>query len=295
MSSVVFIFYGSMAFFTIAAVVMLIRYVRAPIHLRWEFYQESSIYEKTEWWTQKNEWSLYRKIKKVVLDILLQRDYYRRNRKFWYLLMIFHIGLYLLILWHAALFIVALALEAETDPTYIIVWGHIATAVITIGGLGILIKRIIDPEMRAYYPRTHYLKWVFIIGTLAGGFYAVQFFFEGSAVELVRYVNEQLQFNFAHKLDPPLVPSLHMLFISAWMIYLPFSHTFKILFRYFHEIRWDHVPNVKGSGLEKRINKLLNKRVSWADTHIQTGKTWGEVAAGMPEEMNEPKKEEKKS
>jgi nitrate reductase gamma subunit len=198
----------------------------------------------------------------------------------------------LLILWHVALFIIALAIEAETDPTYIVVWGHIATAMITIGGLGILIKRIIDAEMRAYYSRTHYFKWLFIIATLAGGFYAVQFFFEGSAVELVRYVNDQLQFDFAHKLEPAVVPSLHMLFISAWMIYLPFSHIMKLFFRYYHELRWDHVTNVRGSSLEKRINKNLERRVSWADSHIQTGKKWGEVAAGMPEEMLETKKGE---
>jgi nitrate reductase gamma subunit len=295
MSSVVFIFYGSMVFFAIAALVMLIRYVRAPIHLRWEIHKESSIYEESEWWTKKNDMGFLKKLKSAALDILLQREYYRRNRFFWYLLMIFHVGLYLLILWHAALFILALAIEAETDPTYIVVWGHIATALITIGGLGILIKRIIDPEMRAYYARTHYFKWLFIIATLAGGFYATQFFFEGSSVELLRYVNGQLQFDFAHKLDPPLVPSLHMLFISAWMIYLPFSHTTKLFFRYYHELRWDHVPNVRGSGLEKRIKKNLERRVSWSDSHIQTGKTWGEVAAGLPEEMSEPTNSEKKS
>jgi nitrate reductase gamma subunit len=292
MGAVVYIFYGSMVFFAIAVLIRLIMYVRAPIHLRWEIHHGSSIYEESEWWTRKNDMGFLVKLRSATLDILLQREYYIRNRAFWYLLMIFHIGLYLLILWHAALFIVALALGKEADPAYILVWGHIATAVITIGAAGILIKRVTDSEMRAYYPRTHFVKWLFIIATLAGGFYAVQFHFEGSTVQLVQYVNDQLQFDFAHKLDPKLVPSLHVLFISAWMVYLPFSHIMTLIFRYYHELRWDHMPNTRGSGLEKRIGGLLQKRVRWADRHIQTGKTWGEVAGGLPEEMLDSKRGE---
>ena len=291
MSSIVYIFYGSMVFFAIAVLVRLIMFVRAPIHLRWEIHRESSVYEESEWWTKKGDMGFLKKLKIAALDILLLREYFRRNRKFWYALIIFHVGLYLLILWHVWLFIAALAIEVETDPTYGVVWGHIAAAVITIGGLSILILRLTDPDLRIYYPRTHYIKWLFIIATLAGGFYAVQFFFEGSSVELLRYVNEQLQFDFAHKLEPAVVPSLHVLFISAWMIYMPFSHIMQIIFKYYHELRWDHVRNTKGSGLEKRINKQLEKRVSWADWHIQTGKTWGEVAAGLPEEKTESRGE----
>jgi nitrate reductase gamma subunit len=290
MSSIVFIFYGSMTFFAIAVLIRLLMFVRTPVHLRWEIHRGSSIYEESEWWTRKNDMGFFKKLKSAALDIFLQREYYRRNRGFWYLLMIFHIGLYLLILWHAALFIVALVIEAETDPAYLLVWGHIATALIAIGAFSILIKRLTDAEMKVYYSRTHYLKWVFVIATLAGGFYATQFFFEGGAVNLLLYVNDQLQFDFAHKMDPEVVPALHMLFISAWMVYLPFSHIMTLVFRYYHELRWDHMPNTRGSGLEKRIDGLLQKRVSWADRHIQTGKTWGEVAGGLPEEMLDSKK-----
>ncbi len=292
MSSIVFIFYGSMVFFAIAVLIRLIMYVRAPVHLRWEIHKGSSVYEETEWWTRKNDMGFLVKLRSAALDILLQREYFNRNRGFWYLLMIFHVGLYLLILWHAWLFIAALIINVESAPTWGIVWGHIATAVIIIGAFGIVVKRLTDQDMKKYYPRTHYLKWLFVIATLGGGFYATQFFFEGSSVELVRYVNDQLQFNLEHKLHPRVVPSIHMLMISAWMIYLPFSHIMHLVFRYYHELRWDHMPNTRGSGLEKRLGKQLERRVSWADVHIQTGKSWGEVAGGLPEEMLDTKKGE---
>ena len=292
MGSVVVVFYGSMLFFTIAVLVKLFKFVRAPVHLRWEIYKGGSIYENVNWWTKEHEGFL-EKLKSILLDILFQREYYRRNRKFWYAIMVFHVGLYLLILWHAWLFLAALIIDIDTAPAWGIVCGHIATAVIIIGAIGILVIRLTDEEMKAYYPRTHLLKLLFIIVTLGGGFYSVQFFFNGDSVELVRYVNSQLDFSdFSHKFHPNTVPALHLFFVSAWFIYLPFSHIMHIINRFYHELRWDHVPMTNGSALEKSVTPLLGRTVSWSDSHIQTGKTWGEVATGgMPEAKPEQKGE----
>jgi len=287
MGSVVVVFYGSGLFFAIMVLLKLIKYYRTPPHLRWEIYKDGSIYEKVNWWEHEHTGFLH-KLKAIVLDILFQREYFRRNRSFWYVLMIFHVGLYLLILWHAWLFIAALVINVDAAPTWGMVWGHIATATIVLGALGILIMRLTNEEMRAFYPRTHFFKWIFIIATLGGGFYATQFFYDGSIIDVVRHVNEELDFSkFADKFHPETIPSLHLFFVAAWLIYLPFSHIMNVIFRFYHEIRWDHVPMTKGSALENNISPLLGRKVSWADSHIQTGKTWGEVASGMPEDKPE--------
>ncbi len=290
MEAVVFIFYGSMVFFAIAVLVRVIMFLRAPLHLRWEIYKGSSHFEQSKWY-EHGDISTLEKLKSAALDILLLREFNLRNRGFWYVLIIFHTGLFLLILWHAALFITALVIDAETAATWLVVWGHIATAIILIGGLGILIKRLTDADMKVYYARTHFIKWIFILVTLVGGFYSVQFFFEGDSVQLVQYVNEQMQFDFSHKLEPEVVPSLHVLFIAAWLIYLPFSHVLQLVFRYYHEIRWDHATNVRGSRIESIINKQVGKPVSWSDWHVGAGRTWGEVVSGLPEEKTESRGE----
>jgi nitrate reductase gamma subunit len=291
MASVVVIFYGSGLFFAIMVLLKLIKYYRTPPHLRWEIYKDSSIYEKVNWWDHEHTGFLH-KLKTIVFDILFQREYYRRNRGFWYLLMIFHVGLYLLILWHLWLFIAALIIDADAAPTWGIVWGHIATAIVVLGALAILIMRLTNAEMRAFYPRTHFFKWLFVIITLGGGFYAVQYHFEGSSASIVDYVSFQLDFSdFGHKFDPETEPAIHLLMASAWLLYLPFSHIMHVIFRFYHEIRWDHVPMTRGSALEKNITPLLGRHVSWADSHIQTGKTWGEVASGMPEDKPQQKGE----
>ena len=110
--AVLVVFYGSAIFCVIALVVMAARYVSAPLHMHWELYNGSSVYELPEWWTKPHR-SFGDKLKSVVLDILLLREYYHRNRSFWYFLYSFHLGLYLLILWHVWLFVSAATINIE--------------------------------------------------------------------------------------------------------------------------------------------------------------------------------------
>ena len=283
--AVLVIFYGSAIFCIVALAIMVTRYVRAPLHVHWEVYRGSSVYELPEWWTKSHR-NLGDKLKTIALNILFLREYYQRNRSFWSVLFIFHIGLYLLVLWHIWLFASAAIIDIETSSSWIIIWGYVATGMVFIGSAGIFIMRIADVDLKAYYPAIHYAKWVFVIVALAGGFYAVFFYFGGNASNVLAYVNEQLAFELEAKIHAPVPTSIHLLFIAPWLIYLPFSHIMKIFFRYYHELRWEGKPNLPGSDVEKEIKKLLNKPISWSAPHIQSGKTWAEAATQIPEYMS---------
>jgi len=276
------IFYGSIVFCIIALIVRMVKYARAPLHVRWEFYRTSSTYELVDWWTKPHT-SLGEKLKSVALDIFLLREYFRRNRGFWYWLYTFHIGLYLLVIWHLWIFIVPVVTKVDSNSIVSVVWGHVATFLVFIGAAGILIRRLTDKELKAHYSPLHYFKWLFILITLGGGFYAVQVYFGGNMTEVFSYVRGQLAFELEHKLNPPVVTALHVLFVSPWLIYLPLGHVMQIFFRYFHELRWDHVPNTRGSSIERKVQKLLGQTVTWSAPHIQTGSKWGEVALGLPD------------
>ena len=54
-------------------------------------------------------------------------------------------------------------------------WGHVATALAFLGGAGILIQRIINEDLKTYYPNNHCIKWIFILLALLGGFYSGEF------------------------------------------------------------------------------------------------------------------------
>ena len=279
---VLFFFYGSILFFLICSILRGRKVASAPLHLHWELYTGSSVYEQRDWWTKTHD-TFGEKLIGVALDILFLREFYRRNRRFWYVLYCFHAGLYLLILWHLWLFVSAVFVDAETASTLGRIWGTFSTALAFAGGVGILFRRLTDEELRIYYPKIHYLKWAFILLTLLGGFLAVDFHFRSSMPELLKYVRDQVTFqNWEHKFHPAPLPALHVLFASMWLLYLPFGHVFELFFRYYHHLRWDDVPNQRGSIVERRVKELLDRPVRWSATHVQPSKRWKEAASETP-------------
>ena len=255
------------------------RAVKGPVHLHWELYRRSSVYESSEWWTRAGD-PFGEKLCSMALDVLFLREFYHRNRRFWVPLYAFHMGLYLLILWHIWLFLSSLVMDIETASSFGWIWGTFATALTFLGGAGILWMRMIDPDLKVYYPPIHTLKWVFILLTLMGGVFAVDIHFHSSMPALLKYVGEQVTFSdFEHKLHPSTGPALHVFFASLWLIYLPFGHVFQLFFRYYHMLRWDGVPNTRGGEIEKRVKDLLERPVSWSGPHIPAGKRWKDVAS----------------
>jgi len=280
---ILFFFYGSILFCVIASVLTILKYIRAPLHLRWELHRGSSVYELPDWW-KRTPRHFGEKLTGALLDIIFLREFCYRNRSFWYFLFLFHMGFYLIILWHVWLFIAALTLPFESAPFQSgsiggIVFGHIATGLSLIGGSGILIKRMTDAELSIYYPRTHYAIWFLILLILFGGFLSVALHFNSNTTELLRYVKSQVTFqDMEHKLHPALTPASHVLFVSFWLLYLPFSHILQVFFRYYHHLRWDDVPNRKGSNIERKVADLLTRPISWSALHIRPSKKWGDVA-----------------
>jgi nitrate reductase gamma subunit len=278
---VLFVFYGSILFFIIATALRVRRCMNAPIHLHWELYKGSSIYELTDWWAKTHS-TFGPKLWSMLLDILFLREFYHRNRKLWYPLYVFHLGLYLLILWHVWLFIRSVTVEIEGASVFGWAWGTFSTLLTFTGGIAILIMRIKDEELKVYYPPIHYVKWIFLLLTLVGGVIAVDIHFKSSMPALLKYVREQVTFaNFEYKLHPSFGPALHIAFASVWLIYLPFSHVFQLFFRYYHYLRWDDIPNTRGGVVENSVKKLLEQPVTWSAPHIQSGKRWREVASEL--------------
>ncbi|MDH4207360.1 MAG: hypothetical protein OEV76_00630 [Anaerolineae bacterium] len=274
---VLILFYGSILFCLIASLVRIAKYASAPMPLRWELYRGSSVYELPDWWKQ-NDRHLGQRLKGVILDVLLLREFYHHNRGFWYFLFLFHLGLYLLFLWHLWLFLTAVARPLEASSSAWLAFGHIGTALSFVGGIGIVVKRAVDRELNVYYPRIHYVKWLLILLILAGGFLAVVIHFDSDVPELLRYVKTQVTFqDLDLKLHPALGPASHVFFVSFWLLYLPFSHVLRLFARYYQHFRWDDVPNASGSTIERKIEENLARPIGWSAPHIKAGKAWGEV------------------
>ena len=270
------VFYGSIAFCLVAYLIKLYGYINLPLPIRSEIYKGSSVYEQVDWWPRSGT-GIKAKLTATLKDILVQEGYYRHNRSFWFVLYPFHLGIYLLLLWHVWLLIFPLTTADSSSVGYALIWGHTATVLIFLGAVGILIKRIADKKLRATYPRSHYLKWVLIILTLGSGIFVVQSYFNGSMVDLTAYIKQQLAFDMQAKLNPPLIASLHILTLSAILIYLPFSHPLRAFLRYYYKMRWDSVPNIAGGRVERATRGQLQYPVVWSARHIPAVKAWKDL------------------
>ncbi len=278
------LFYGSILFCVIASVLRMRKHLSAPLPLRSELYRGSSVYEVADW-SEQDPRHLGGKVRGMILDVLLLREFYHRNRSFWLFLFLFHASLYLLFIWHLWLFGTAVILPLESAWSGGLAFGHVATTFSLIGGAGILAKRIIDPELGVYYPRIQYLKWFLILLILAGGVAAVVFHFDSDVPQLLRYVNNQVTFqDMGLKLRPAVAPASHVFFVSFWLLYLPFSHILQISLRFYQQLRWDDAPNLKGSSVERMLDGQLNRPIGWSAPHIKPGKRWGE-AIGETEDL----------
>lgn len=274
-------FYGSALFCLTVLLVKAIGYSRAPMQLNWKPAAASAVHELPEQW-QVSAGSALKKLATIVVDILLLRGYYRRDRRFWSVLYLFHGGLYLLILWHAWLFIAAAVRNAPGVPTWGIVWGHAATTMVFGGAVGIPVFRALDSNLRNYYPPIHFVKWLVMVLTMAAGFYAVQVYFGGDPSKLLQYVGHQLEFNIKYKINAPVPTSAHLLLAVPWLIYLPYSHITRMFFRYLNVLRWDNLPNVPGNAVGGKVTEMMRNPMSWSAPHIQPADRWDRAVAELP-------------
>ena len=279
---ILFFFYGSILFSVGAFAWKAAEAIRMPLHLRWEYYTDGSVFESVDWWTRPPPGGAA-KARSLLWDILFLKKYFRYRRTFWFALYPFHLGIYGLILWHAWLFTVSLTAGSGKAAAAGLIFGHGATALAFFGGLGVLFLRVADRELRLYSSPLRYAKWVFMLLTLAGGFYAVHAHFGNNVGAVMKYVNMEITLSdMAHKLHPAFAPAAHVLMVSLWLACLPFGHMARLAFGAYHMLRFDDVPNTAGSEIERQATALLSEPLDWSAPHIHSGKSWQENAASLP-------------
>lgn len=281
--------------FIVVVLGKIIKYFRMPLHVRWELYPlphekgreyGGSYFEELNWWEKPIEKSLLGQVKFMIPEILFVRALYHDNRKLWYVSFPFHFGIYLIIACLALLFIGAIAniagLSSQSAiPVFLqslaIIFGAIGFVLGTIGAIGLLLRRILDRDLRAFAAPIDYFNLVFILAIFSSGL--VAWFSSDSTFTIFRdYMKSMITFSPVVISSSSLV--LHIMLLSLFLMYLPFTHMTHFFAKYFtwHEVRWDDERNMRGSAIEAKVGKLLNVKQNWSAPHIQSGETWATVA-----------------
>jgi nitrate reductase gamma subunit len=270
------------------------KYWNTPIHLRWEIYpiaheKGGSYFEELDWWNNKRNRSLMGEIITMSEEIFLLKGVRDHNKNVWIFSYPFHIGLYLLTAFVGFIVLAAIARLINLPVqifdiinSIIVLTGVFGSLLTIVGSIGLLFKRIFDDNLKRYSTAQDYFNLIFILVIALIGFWAwltTDNYFK----VLGDYVYGLMTLSPVDSIrnSSPWVIDGIVLF-SLFLIYFPFTHMTHPIGKYFlyHQVRWNDEPNVKGSKLVKKIEKVLNYKVSWSAIHIkgEGKKTWADLA-----------------
>ena len=315
MSSVPYLVtYIAAGVFVIAVIARFLMWSKMPIHMRWELYPVAheakrahyggSYLEETDWWKKPRESSLWGELKVMVPEILFLVALKEHNPKLWMRSFPFHFGIYLCggalglmiltgILGTIAPAILAGGLGSVLQAVYV---GCAAGGMVLglIGALGLLQRRLTDPELKDFTAPADIFNLVFFVVAfgLALAHLAIV---DRDLSKSMFFVTNLVTFKMA------ALPGATALFTTAMVVvmglliaYIPLTHMSHFVGKYFayHAIRWNDSPNTPGSEHEKAIGEVLQYPVSWAASHIKgDGKrTWADVATDLSSAQGEKKK-----
>jgi nitrate reductase gamma subunit len=291
------ILYISILAFICLFVARTIRLARLPAHLRWELYPIPGKSEDTPDMHEPNGSAgksaagrLIEELKYMAHEILLFRTYYRRRRGYWCLVYPLHVAMYLFIAWTLLVFLGALLLlsgfrvaaVSTALPMQALFWltvvaggGAFSFGFVSSGGL--LIKRLVDRDLRLCTTPVIYFNLGFALAIFASGL--VNWLWWDWSFSIAReYLKCLLSFTPAPGI--PLAMSLQILLTSCFMVYLPCTRMLHFVAKYFifHKVLWDEQRS--GVTLQQEgLRTLLRQTVNWSAPHIRTGASWKEVAS----------------
>jgi nitrate reductase gamma subunit len=300
--------------FILASGYLVYRQLTLPVPVRWEIYPVQhetaakvayggSYMEEVDWWEKKRERSLFNELRYMVPEILFIRGLWKENRGLWWVSFPFHFGLYLMIatfvlllghagftLWGATAFAAGSAFRALLDGL-IVVMGWSGLILGNIGSLGLLYRRLTDPELRDYSSFADYFNlgfiFLFFLSALAACL-AGDPALEGAKAYALGLLTA------GHSPSPyPLGRSLPgvvaIVTASLLIAYIPLTHMSHMFMKYFlyHDVKWDDAPNRQGGSIEAAVRKNLELRPTWGAKHVGADgqKSWLDIASSTPKEV----------
>ena len=311
MSSVAHVIaYLSLIIFLVAVVAKIVAYLKRPIHVRWELYPVAhetpdraayggSFMEDVDWWKKERKSNTLGELKFMLPEILLLRGVFESNKKLWLVSFPFHFGLYLLMgfagLLMFGVIMTAAKVSVSAGATGFGALVHTATSVVGpvgmilafVGAAGLLLRRLMDRDLKNYSSLGHTFNLGLFLLTLGVAFITWQVVDNDfSMLQLFVYSLFTGKFmTFGSTLF-----AVQVILIFGLLAYIPLTHMSHFFMKYFlwHDIRWGDEPNVNHPETDKKIVAALGQTVTWSAEHIHADgkKNWVEVASYNPMRPN---------
>jgi nitrate reductase gamma subunit len=280
----------AIAVFLTATVCRILSIARLPVHLRWELAPiprerseaGGSYLEEYEWWKKARRTSIIAPLLYMAREIFFLRGVWKHNRSLWPFSFAMHTGIYLLfgaLLFHFILVIRSYvhkmdAIQVCLDfASAMALCGYVLGAA---GTLGLLLKRILDPDLRWSNSRSTFVNLLFLAAVFVSGIYA-WFASPEAAYEVGELIGRSIAFLGNFRIVFPL--ALHVILLLLFCAYLPFTNMIHFAAKYFtyHEVVWNDKP--LNGRMERQVADLLSKPVGWDARHARADgrRSWAEA------------------
>jgi nitrate reductase gamma subunit len=256
-----------------------------------------SQYEESGWWQKPRQKNRIKEAFYIAKEIFFFKQVFKQNKGLWFFGYSLHLGFYLYIVWLLLLTFDAILVPGgsagpvasstlfEKILNVLILATGVASFVLGIlGAMGLFVKRITEENLRRYTSRPDYFNLLLIVAVFASGLWSwwssdrTFFITRGYLGSLVTWTAV---------LDMNTATASHILLASAFIAYMPFTTMMHYVAKYFsfHNVRWDDEPSLRGGEIQRKVEKLLDEKVSWSASHISPGGTWRDLTGSGKENV----------
>ena len=270
-------------FFIIILLYRIAKLKRLPSHLRWELAPipgekgkgkyGGSYLEEYEWWDKKRNMDRISPVLYMLEEILFMKGVLKNNKSLWPLTTALHLGVYLAAGLLVFSIVNAILIGTGVPQNVLNVFLIIATVFAfasyilgIIGSLGMLIKRIVDSNLKPFTTLSRYFNLIFLAAVFISGLCSLLLLPDFS-YQLGVYL--QKTFTLDISLLVPVSLSVHIIISLLFFLYLPttdMAHFFAKYFLY-EEVRWNDKP--KDENMESELNSLLTQQSEWSAEHTK--------------------------
>jgi nitrate reductase gamma subunit len=251
-----------------------------PLNLRWEVYPVphetsakreygGSYMEEVDWSQRPRESSKLAELLEMSAEIFtLKRVRLHNSYQIWPLSMALHWGLYLLVIWIGLLALMNCLPFLGTLTTVV---GTLSLVFGFVGSLGLIIKRLTNPDLRLYTAPIDYFNLVFLGAIFSLGL--ISWAQDPSFSQHQAYFRNMLTLKPGE--SPPAITAMFFS-LQAFAIYMPFSKLIHYVMKHFTftETLWDDAFNLQNSKGNAQLEAQLEYPKSWSAPHFSSEKTW---------------------
>ena len=250
-----------------------------PLESEEKMHYGGSYFEEDNWNEKERHHNLKGEIIDMLVEMLFIKKLFVNQNDFWWLSYSLHLGMYAAIAWSVLLVVgafVPAGILFTIVNLLVTIAGLVAGVLMTVGGIGLLYKRLCVRQYKIYTTPQEVFNLVALLGVGLTGL--LTWFTTGMSLEYgylmvkAMFTFKPLGAMFANGVPAMLV--IHILLLGFISFYIPLSKLSHYVGKFytFHKVIWDNEPNMPGSKIEANIIAAQQKpkdpnALKWGASH----------------------------